>query len=214
MSKRRKKDSKETKKLKFEIHDDFDAEVNEGVASSQLEIFRISQDEKPGVIFTRQHQIVQVHYCREPEIKGYVICNIEEGSEDCVLCQIGRQRQKKLLFPIVSLETEDIEVLSVSNSLRPNALLPQIQNVLESEKKCATFFSHEDYKYTLSTQSLKKDHRRRVVSVIKSFDKAWKAGEVDLSSVYQRISNLALANCTEIKKMLDLKGIDPFSDDD
>ena len=214
MSKKRRKETKDSKKPKFEIHDDIDAEINEGGSSSQLEIFRISQDEKPGVLFTRQHQIVQVHYCREPEMKGYVVCNIEEGSEDCVLCQIGRQRQKKLLFPIVSLETEDVEVLAVSNSLRPFALLPQIQNVLESEKKRVTFFSHENYKYTISTKSLKKEHRRRIASAIKSFEEAWKAREIDLSAVYQRISNSTLANCTEIRKMLDLKGIDAIGDDD
>lgn len=216
MSKRRKKDSKESKRPRFQILDDFDEEANEGGASSQLEIFRISQDEKPGVIFTRQHQIVQVHYCNDPEVKGYVVCNNGEGSDNCVLCQIGRQKQKKLLFPIVSLETEDVEVLAVSNSLRPNALLPQIQNVLESGKKCVTFFSREGYKYTLSVNDLEKEHRRRIASVIKLFRKAWKAQEIDLSAVYQRINNSTLANCMEIRKMLDLKGIDPFGggDDD
>jgi hypothetical protein len=214
MSKKRRKETKESRKPKFEIHDDFDAESFEGESSPQLGLFRIVQDEKAGVLFTREHQIVQVHYCNDPEIKGYVICNNGEGSDNCVLCQIGKTKQKKLLFPIVSLETENVEVLAVSSSLRPFSLLPQIQNVLESGEKCATFFSQENYKYTLTTNGLNKERRRRIASVIKSFKKLWKSREIDLSTVYQRISNSTLANCVDIRNMLDLKGIDPFGDDD
>jgi len=196
------------KKRKFEIHEDFDLETYGDGSPSSLEIFRIGHDEKAGVLFTRQHQVVYVHYCGEPEIKGYVICNIEGGSDHCLLCRIGRKKNKRLLFPIISLETENVEILSVSDSLRPYALLPQIQNILEAEKKLATFFSHENYKYTLTTHRLKKGHRKRAASVIKPFSKSWTAQHVDLSSVYQRIKNSTLESYTEIKKMADLKGID------
>jgi hypothetical protein len=207
MSKKRKKGSKESRKVKFEIHDDIDSEIFEEESSSQLETFRIGHDDKAGVLFTKKHQSVYVHYCAESEIKCYVVCNSDGGSDNCLFCQIGKKRNKRLLFPVFSLETETVEVLPVSDSLRPYALLPQMLNILSVDKKLVTFFSHENYKYLLTTRKLNKERRRLVTPIVKSFMKSWEAQEIDLSDVYQRISNSTAANYTEIRKMVDLKGI-------
>jgi len=213
MSKKRKIKQNQTMKPKFQIHDDIESQFYDEESCSQLENFRIGQDEKPGVLITRKHQVVYVHYCGEPEIKGYAICNIEGGSDRCMLCEIGRKRNKRLLYPVFSLETENVEILPVSESLRPYALLPQILNILSTDKRQVTFFSQENYKYSLTTRKLGKERKRLVTPVIKSFIKSWKAQDVDLSSVYQRISNSTLASYPEIRKMADLKGLDVDIDD-
>jgi hypothetical protein len=214
MNKKKKKESKEPKKAKFKIHDGVDSEIYEGGSSSQPDRFRIGQDEKAGVLFTPQYQSAYVHYCSESELKCYVVCNLESGSDRCLLCEIGKKRNKRLLYPVFSLETENIEVLPVSDSLRPYALWPQMLNILSVDKKLITFFSHENYKYTLTTRKLEKERRGLITPVIKSFMKSWKAREIDLSTEYQRISNSTLANYTEIAKMADLKGIDIDDDED
>jgi len=112
------------------------------------------------------------------------------------------------------LETGNVEVLPVSDSLRPYALLPQVLNILSANKRFATFFSQEDYKYSLQNFKLSKTERNMISSVIKSFQKSWEVREIDLASVYQHISNSILANYSEIKKKADLKRIKIDSDDE
>jgi hypothetical protein len=202
------------KKRKFEIHDDVAPEIYDADDTPPLGSFRIGQDEKPGVLFTRKHQAVNVHYCSESELKCYVLCNSDDDSDCCLLCQIGKKINKRLLYPVVSLETGNVEVLPVSDSLRPYALLPQVLNILSANKRVATFFSQENYKYSLKNFKLSKTERNMISSVIKSFQKSWKVREIDLASVYQHISNSILANYSEIKKKADLKRIKIDSDDE
>jgi hypothetical protein len=208
MTKKRKKIKTESKQTKFEIHDDVVPEIYDGELSAALEIFRIGRDEKPGVLFTRQHQVAYAHYCSESELKCYVICNADNDSDHCLLCQIGKKKVKRLLFPLVSLETGNVEVLPVSDSLRPYALLPQILNVLEADRRLVSFFSQENYQYTINNFKLDKAERNMISGAIKSFKKSWKAREIDLASVYQRVSNSTLLNYSELKYKASLRGVE------
>jgi hypothetical protein len=199
------KTSKEAKVKKFKIHENIGN--NNVEKDPTLELFRIGQDEKAGVIFTTKHQTIETHYCSEIEIASYIVCNEGPSGNDCILCDIGKRKVNMLLFPIYSYDSGKIEVLSVTNSLRPYALLPQIQNVLDANKMRVIFLSRDNNKYAISVNKLSKERRKIIGETIKLFTKSWESQEIDLSSVYKRFKNSTLAKCHEIYQKLELKGI-------
>jgi hypothetical protein len=169
---------------------------------SPLEIVRLGKDETAIIAFTADSEGVDLHYCSETEINGYVICN----GPDCLLCRIGRKRDQRLLLPVYLPAAECVGILPVSYSLRPSALLPQILNVLKAEKLMVMFVTREVAKYTVSTVELKKDVDSGEV-MIKRFLDDYEAGLHDLSNVYPRIDNEHLASVEGIGRMMVLKGV-------
>jgi hypothetical protein len=169
---------------------------------SPLEVVRLGSDETPIIAFTADSEEITVHYCPEPEIKGYVACN---GS-GCVLCGIGRKREQRLLLPVYQPVAGCVGILLVSRSLRPFALLPQILNVLKAKKPMVMFVTRDDSRYTVSTAELQKDVDGGEAA-IKRFLEDSEAGVVNLSSVIQKIENQQLADVGEIRQRMALKGI-------
>ncbi len=205
MSKQKNTLARSKKNERFKIHKTLGNENTE--KEPTLEVFRISQDEKAGVLFTQKHQRVEAHYCSETEISSYVVCNADFEDDSCVLCDIGKRKIVLLLFPIYSFDSGAIEVLSVTNSLRPDALLPQIQNVLDSDKMRVTFFSRDNHKFNISVNKLSKEKRKMIGETIRTFTKSWESKEIDLSTVYKRLTNKTLSKCSEITQKLALKGL-------
>jgi hypothetical protein len=171
-------------------------------AESLLEVVRIGNDETAIIPFTADSEPIDLHYCSETEINGYVICN----GPDCVLCRIGRKRDQRLLLPVYLPSAGCIGILPVSRSLRPFALLPQISNVLKSGKPMVMFVNREGAKFTVSTADLQKDADGGEAA-IKRFMDDYEAGRHNLTSVYPRIDNEQLATVEEIRRMMSLKGI-------
>jgi hypothetical protein len=89
--------------------------------------------------------------------------------------------------------------------------MPQIANVLKAEKPMAVFVSREGAKYTVSTYELPKDVDSGEIE-IKQFLKDYEAGNINLSSIYQKIENEMLAGIEEIHRIMQLKGIDNAAD--
>lgn len=179
----------------------FDVAATES-AESLLEVVRLGSDETAIIPFTADSEAVDLHYCSETEIDGYVICN----GPGCVLCRIGRKRDQKLLLPVYLPTGGCVGILPVSRSLRPYALLPQISNVLKAGKPMVMFVTREGAKYTVSTADLQKEMDGGEVA-IKRFRDDYEAGFHNLTSVYLRIDNEDLANVEEIAKMMSLKGV-------
>ena len=169
---------------------------------SLLEVVRLGSDETAIILFTADSEAVDLHYCSETEINSYVVCN---GS-DCVLCRIGRKQAKRLLLPVYLPAAGCVGILPVSRSLRPFALLPQISNVLKSEKPMVVFITREGRKYSVSTAELQPDVDAGEAA-IKRFLDDYEAGLHDLSTVYPNIDNEQLASVEEIGRMIVLKGI-------
>jgi len=170
---------------------------------SLLEVVRLGSDETAIIPFTADSESVDLHYCSETEINGYVICN---GS-DCLLCRIGRKRDQRLLLPVYLPAAGCIGILPISRSLRPFALLPQISNVLKAEKPMVMFVTREGAKYTISTAELQKDVDGGEAAIKRFLDDD-QAGVLDLTTVYPRVDNEQLANVEEIGRMMALKGVD------
>jgi hypothetical protein len=173
------------------------------VECAALELVRITESQIAVIPFTLEAETVDLHYCAAPEIRGYVHCN----GVDCVCCQIGVKKDRRLLFPVYLSAAGGIGVLSVSPSLRPFALLPQLTNVLRAAQPMVMFISRtENYKYRVSTHALGPDMDAGE-GVIEKFKEADEAHQIDLASVYQRLANEHLAEVPEFARMLALKGI-------
>jgi hypothetical protein len=166
-----------------------------------LGLVRLGQDETAVIPFTADGKKVSVHYCTEPEIKGYVLCN----GEDCVLCRAGRRRDERLLVPVYLPAMDAVAVLGVSPSLRPHALMPQLVNVLRAGKPMIMFITRNDERYTVSTGELG-DDAEGGEAVIQAFKDDYAAKRIDLTRVYTRIDNEQLAQVPNIARMLALKG--------
>ena len=169
---------------------------------SLIELIRLGSDETAIIPFTADSEKVDLHYCPETEINGYMVCN----GPDCILCRIGRKRDQRLLLPVYLPAAGCVGILPVSRSLRPYALLPQISNVLKAEKPMVMFVTREVAKYTVSTVELQKDVDGGEV-VIKRFLDDYEADLHDFSTVYPRIDNEQLASVEAIGQMMALKGI-------
>jgi hypothetical protein len=178
-----------------------DLAVTESV-ESYLEVVRLGSDETAILPFTANSESVNIHYCHETEINGYIICN----GPDCVLCRIGRRKDPRLLLPVYLPAAGCIAILSVSSANRPFGLLPQVLNVLKAGKPMVMFVTRNGAKYNVSTVDLQNDVDGGE-AVIKRFDEDYEAGFHDLTSVYPRIDNEDLANVGGIGRMMALKGI-------
>ena len=169
---------------------------------SSLEIVRLGSDEVAFIPFTEEGEEINLHYCLEIEIQGYVICN----GNDCVLCKIGRKKEPRILLPVYLPVASCVGVLPVSTSLRPFSLLPQISNVWKAKKPMVVFVTRQNAKYMVSTADVQKDVDGGE-SEIKKFLKAYNSGKLELSSVFPKIDNEQLAGIEEIARMMVLKGI-------
>lgn len=178
-----------------------DVAANES-AESVLEMVRIGNDQIAIIPFTADSEAVDLHYCSETEINGYVTCN----GPDCVLCRIGRKLDPRLLLPVYLPTARCVGILPVSRSLRPFALLPQISNVLKAGRPMVMFVTREGAKYTVSTAVLQDDVDAGE-KVIERFLEEYKAGHHVLTDAYQCIDNEQLAGVEQIATMMSLKGI-------
>lgn len=155
--------------------------------------------------FTPETILVWLHYCEEPEIRGYVTCN----GPGCVLCRVGRNVEEKALLPVYLPTTRSIAVLPIGPNSRPGALRPQILPVLRSGKSVALSVRKPDRTtFQVATIELKPgmdDGTRGIAAFIVK----WNDGTVDLASIYPRLANRDLAAVPGIATMLRFKGIAP-----
>ncbi len=104
-------------------------------------------------------------------------------------------------------------VLSLSRSLRPFALLPQLGPVLKASNPMVAFVRREQRtKFIVSTKALADDVDSGEEQ-IRLFQQDYEAGRVSLRSVYPSLDNSQLAQVSEIAQMIKLKGLHPHAGD-
>lgn len=167
-----------------------------------LESVRLNESETPLIFFTTEGQSVQLHFCSEPDIKGYNHCN----GEDCILCKIGKKVEEKIMIPVYHAAEERVGTLLISTTMTPHALMPQLAPIWESENLQIVFISRSGGKYTVNHRDLAPGVDAGE-SIIKRFSEQLDAGEIDITSVYSRISNDLLAEVPEISRHMAMKGI-------
>ncbi len=211
---KKKRKRKKSRHLKVKIHNDLKQKGGSRSNDTQLlNVAQIGADQRAIALFTKQNQKCEVHYYSDPEINAYVLCNNKSEDDTCILCDIGRDLRKRLLLPVFSPETNKVQVLSVSESMRSYALLPQIANVDVDEPK-VIFVSRSGYDYKLSVGVIDDETLEVMLPIVEKFMSNWEKGEIDLRSVYQRLPNAVLKMNPEIEKMMRLKGIWDEEDED
>jgi hypothetical protein len=166
-----------------------------------LELVRLNESDTAIITFTADSVSTQLHYCGEPEINSYVLCN----GANCLLCRIGRKKEERLLIPVYVPTKEAVAVLAVSTNKRPGALLPQIGPLLRDGPRLA-FLSRHGGIFKVKGAAIPDDADRGEVAV-KRFVEAHSAGTIDLTKVFLTIENEYLAQVREIASMVKLKGL-------
>jgi hypothetical protein len=171
--------------------------------SVELPLLRITENETGIIPFTADVESVQVHYVDAPEIGGFVRCN----GTDCLLCQLGRKADQRLLSPAYDPMTGSIAVLSITPSMRPHALLPQLVPHLKTAERSVLFIKRLDLvKHRVTARPLRADEDDGR-AVIKAFEARWDRGEVRLGDVYNQMGNDALLLVPSLAAMAKLKGL-------
>jgi len=173
-----------------------------------LELVRPNGHEVPVIPFTSTTSLVKLHYCDEPEIRGYVRCN-----GNCVLCSIGRPVEERALLPVYLPAQHTIGVLPISPSSRPGALRPQLMPFLRSGKSVVLFIRKVD-RMTFKVGSC--EASRDVYNcekLVADFQRRLEAGDIDLAAVYRTLDNRVLAKVDGIATMMKFKEITLSGDD-
>jgi hypothetical protein len=169
-----------------------------------IPLIRIDEDENPVVPFISEGSMVQLHYCKEAEIQGYVRCN----GPDCLLCRTGRKREERLLLPVYAPTSRSVGALAISPSSRPGALRPQLMPSLRTGKRVVWLIRRVDrVAFHVATVDLRDDIDDGA-EIVADFVGRWKAGRVDLKAIYQRLDDHDLAEVPGIASMMTIKGIE------
>jgi hypothetical protein len=168
-----------------------------------FELVRLTGREVAALPFTSTSAVVKLHYIDEREARGYVHCN----GEGCVLCRLGRPVEVRALLPVYLPAQGTIGIIPISPSARPGALRPQLLPLLRSGKSLVVFIRKADQmNFTVGSKEVD-TAVYRCDRLIEDFQRKLEAGELDLTSVYPRLSNEALAKVPGIGTMLLLKGV-------
>jgi len=176
--------------------------------SPLLSIVRLDANETPVIPFTPEGEVVEVHYCEDPEVSSYVICN----GPECLLCRVGIKHDRRVALPVYLPIGDMIGVLSMPQSYRPFALYPQIQQILRTPKPVVVFIRREGMRYFVSTSELKADMETGETHIAQ-FKKDSEAGHIQLAAVYPQLENAQLAELPNVARRLRLKGLDPHAID-
>lgn len=166
------------------------------VRSDQLTEVKIGENETLLVAFTDQAGLATLHY--DSDMSQYVHCN----GKGCIPCHAGIAQTKTYLFPVYLPVDERIGVLRVNFTRTPQALLPQIINLLKSPETLVASVSRKNSKiFKVTTRAMPVDGdtgEDQILEFLEKYDK----GEVDLGSVFARVSNDEFEQLPSIAKRL------------
>jgi hypothetical protein len=179
---------------------------------TELELVRLDASQTAVVPFTTDGVRVELHYLSDPEVRGFVRCN----GDGCVLCRAGRAQEAKLLFPVYLPASRRVGVLPISTNARPGALGPQFRAALQTAAqagKRVALLIHKPDQVSFRVQSVPlTEGMDDGAGAVQAFRLRWEAGEVDLTSVYQRLDNRELEALPGVAAVLRLKGGDGATD--
>lgn len=172
-----------------------------------LQLVRLDANERLLVLFATWMLRVLVHYLDTATYRGYVQCN----GDDCLLCRVGRKHDIRDLLPVFDVCEQAVTILAISPSLRQRALRPQIKPVLErvasGEPPFLTILSKTGMAdFSVSTADLPPTASNGA-AVIATFQTQVEANEIDLATVFNRLSNNVIAEIPDVAIFMGAKGI-------
>jgi hypothetical protein len=172
--------------------------------TNPLELVRLNGLDVAVMPFTSSTTLVDVYYCEEPGIRGYVRCN----EETCILDRLGRRKDKRALLPVFLPSQKTVGVLPVSLSTHPGALLPQLMPFVEHPEKRMTLLIRKLDRMTFKVGSAEAPPTlQKYDPLLADFQRRLEAGEIDLASVYRIMDNKSLAQVDGIATLMKLKGV-------
>ncbi|WP_145098309.1 hypothetical protein [Anatilimnocola aggregata] len=128
-----------------------------------------------------------------------------------MLCRVGIKVTLQSLLPIYDVTVRNVGVLEIRPDSRPGALLPQVREMLKhfmSRKNplVVTVQKTAAYDYSLNWVPLPPGADDGASS-IRIFGERFEKGELDIASVYQRITNELLATYPEIAASMNVLGV-------
>ena len=179
-----------------------------GHAPPALAEIRLDGNEHLLIPFCTEVGEAVTHYLDYPSLRGYVRCN---GS-GCLLCRVGRQPERRDLLPVYDVIGGAVGVLPVSPNLRPHGLRPQLTPVLrrlkDNERVLIAVRKPDRARYSV-TQLPLPDGAADGANKIAEFLEQFGAGTIDLSSIYQKLTDEELKAVPEIATALKARGITP-----
>jgi hypothetical protein len=177
-----------------------------GGTAAALTAVRIDLNESLLVPFTTSMLRVRLHFLDTQAYRGFVHCS----GDRCLLCRIGRKSEVRDLLPVYDAVARAVGVLAISESLRPNALRPQLAPILRQLKQggrlVVTVRKLDNVRFEVGTLDLPEDADDGA-DKIRTFLRQLEAGVIDLGAVYPRLSGDELAGIPEIAQAMRLKGI-------
>lgn len=167
-----------------------------------LEQLRIGESVAPCLIFTADHEDVNIHWIEFPEKKGYVQCN----GEACPLCATGNKSYSRLLMPVLNFNSQGVEVLAITDACNPGAALPQILPVFDRTELTMMLISRQRNKFTIDLRTLP-ENVDAGQAAIEAFNTAYSNGDLKLNSIFEKCTNEELAAIPSIKMLLQCYGI-------
>lgn len=170
----------------------------------QLKYVALSDSETSVVMFTRRVVEATLHYCQEPSIKTYIHCN----GPDCVLCAIGVKQVNMKMTPVYLPDSDEVGVLSFTDTMRPMALLPQMLNVLGNPLPQILFIRKENSsKFDLTARPMPKGLNVGEATIA-AFMADWENERYDLETINARYTNFQLGYMPGIRQKLLMKGLE------
>jgi hypothetical protein len=169
-------------------------------------LIRIDASESLIVPFTTSLLRVKIHFHDTRAYRGYLHCS---GAE-CLACRIGRKPEVRDLLPVYDAVARAVGVLAVSESLRPQALRPQLTPILRQLRQGGRLIlsirKSDNVHFEVGTLDLPEDADDGADKIL-AFSRQLEAGSIDLAAVYPHIDNEELAQIPEIAQAMHLKGI-------
>ena len=113
---------------------------------------------------------------------------------------------ERLLLPVNLVREARVAVLAVSRAMRPGALKPQLLAVLNKKGTTCLLIRKPD-RVTYVVTPCNAAVSNQPSAYVTAFKREWKAGYVDLSTVYARLENKELAELKSIAMLLAAKGL-------
>jgi len=169
------------------------------------ETVRFNQDQKAIVPFTSSSARIPLHYIDDEDCRGYVHCN---GEDDCIACKAGRKVVERILLPVYLPVEKQVGYLSISLSMKPDALLPKLLPYISksSPKDVVLFVMRDGYKHSVKANKLT-DDTDRGEDIVKRFIEARKQGLHNPADLFRRMSNEELLWLPNIREIARLKGL-------
>jgi hypothetical protein len=173
---------------------------------SYISELRLGQDERLALLFTTSVAEAYIHYVDWPEVRGYVRC----PGPSCLLCQIGRHRERRDLLPVFEPIGGLVSVLAVSPTVRPQSLraqlLPLLREVREGTPVLVGLHRPDMGRYTVTRLELPKDADNGAQQTLR-FTQRLQAGDINLADIYPVIPDDTLAGISSVAAAMQLKGI-------